>query len=72
MLPEGLAEIFEISSTLGILADQEHPLFAAQWADGILPRGTGKCHVHVAALNNEYCSSRIIAELLCPVMLLTT
>lgn len=71
MLPEGLGERFGIPSVLGILADQEHPLFAAQWADGVLACGTGECHMHTAALNNEYCSSEIAAELLCPVMLLT-
>lgn len=71
MLPEGLGERFGVSSILGILADQEHLLSAAQWADGILAWGTGSAHVHVAALNNEYCSSGVAAELLCPVMLLT-
>lgn len=38
---------------------------------GSLHVGQGSAHVHVAALNNEYCSSGIAAELLCPVMLLT-
>lgn len=59
-----------IASVSGMLAEQEHPLLAAQWADGVLACGTGQCHVHIAALNNECCSSGIAAELLCPVMLL--
>lgn len=38
---------------------------------GFLACVTGECHVHVAALNDEYCSSGTAAELLCPVTLLT-
>lgn len=46
VLPEGLGERFGITSILGILADQEHPLFAAQWADGILAWDRGMPHAH--------------------------